>query len=196
MGDGGMGVVYEAEQVSLGRHVALKILPRSIAQDQKALRRFQREARTLASLTDAHIATLYGMEEAEGQRFLVMELAPGEDLARRLQRAPLSREQALDVAIQIAKGLEAAHARGIVHRDLKPENVMVDRHGDIRLLDFGLAKAFDNAGLSGLTATGKIGRSGKGFDNHFKTRLQIGFRRLVGILQTELLLKLLLHAQG
>jgi serine/threonine-protein kinase len=141
IGKGGMGEVYRALDTKLGREVAIKVLPPTLVDDPERVARFQREARTLASLTDAHIATLYGMEEAEGQRFLVMELAPGEDLARRLQRAPLSREEALDVAIQIAKGLEAAHARGIIHRDLKPANVMVDADLQVKILDFGLARA-------------------------------------------------------
>jgi len=141
LGKGGMGEVYRALDKKLGREVAIKVLPPALVDDPDRVARFQREARTLASLSDAHIAALYGMEEAEERRFLVMELAPGEDLAERLQREALSREQALDIAIQIARGLEAAHARGIVHRDLKPANVMVDADLQVKILDFGLARA-------------------------------------------------------
>jgi len=140
IGEDGMGVVYRAHDERLDRDVAIKVLPEDVAEDPGRLARFEREARLLASLSHQNIATLFGLEEHEGQRFLVMELAEGETLAERIKKRPIPVDDALDYARQIAEGLEAAHAEGIVHRDLKPGNVMLSPTGKIKVLDFGLAK--------------------------------------------------------
>ena len=145
VGVGGMGEVYRARDRSLGREVALKVLPHEVSKDPERVKRLEREARTLASLNHPAVATLFGLEEHEGQRFLVMELVPGQTLAERLRHGPLPIRDALDVCRQIAEGLEAAHDAGIVHRDLKPANVKVTPDGRVKLLDFGLAKALDTA---------------------------------------------------
>ncbi len=143
VGKGGMGEVFRARDTKLGREVAIKVLPEEFTKDAERLARFDREARVLASLNHSHIASIYGFEEEDGIRFLVMELAEGEDLAVVLARGPLPVEDAIDFAKQIATALDAAHEKGIVHRDLKPANVMVTGEGQIRVLDFGLAKALD-----------------------------------------------------
>ena len=141
IGRGGMGVVYEAEDTKLARKVAIKVLPESFTQDPERLARFEREARVLASLNHPNIAAIYGVEEAEGKRFLVLEFVEGENLAERLTKGPLSLEETLEVCGQIADGLEGAHERGIIHRDLKPANVKITPEGKAKILDFGLAKA-------------------------------------------------------
>ena len=143
IGVGGMGEVYRARDRSLGREVALKLLPQEVSKDPERLRRLEREARMLASLNHAGIATLFGLEEHDGQRFLVMELVPGQTLAERVRHGALPIRDALDICRQIAEGLEAAHDAGVVHRDLKPSNVKVTPDGRVKLLDFGLAKAVD-----------------------------------------------------
>jgi eukaryotic-like serine/threonine-protein kinase len=143
VGVGGMGEVYRARDRSLGREVALKVLPHEVSKDPERVKRLEREARTLASLNHPAVATLFGLEEHEGQRFLVMELVPGQTLADRLRHGPLPTRDALDISRQIAEGLEVAHDAGIVHRDLKPANVKVTPDGRVKLLDFGLAKAFE-----------------------------------------------------
>ena len=149
LGAGGMGEVYRARDTKLGREVALKVLPDALAREAERQARFEREARLLASLNHASIATLHGFEEADGSRFLVMELVPGETLEERLARGPLAdRRGALDLARQIADALEAAHAKGIVHRDLKPGNVKITPEGRVKVLDFGLAKALESDGGS------------------------------------------------
>ncbi len=125
LGAGGMGEVWRATDTTLGRDVAIKVLPASFASDPERLARFEREAQVLAALTHPNIAGIYGLEEVDGLRFLVMELAEGQTLAERLARGPLPVEEAVLVARQIAEALEAAHDKGIVHRDLKPANVMV-----------------------------------------------------------------------
>ena len=143
IGAGGMGVVYRAHDERLDRDVAIKLLPEAVAQDPDRLARFEREAKLLASLGHQNIATLHGLEEEDGHRFLVMELVEGISLAGVLARGAIPVEEALPIALQIAKALETAHENGIIHRDLKPANVMVDSEGVIKVLDFGLAKAFD-----------------------------------------------------
>jgi serine/threonine-protein kinase len=148
LGAGGMGVVYRAHDRRLDREVAIKVLPEEVARDEARLARFEREAKLLASLNHPNIATLYGLEEHRGQSFLVMELVDGETLAERIEKGPVSVDDALEIALQITAGLEAAHGHGIIHRDLKPANVMVDSEGLVKVLDFGLAKALDPEGSS------------------------------------------------
>jgi serine/threonine protein kinase len=142
IGVGGMGEVYRARDTKLGREVAIKVLPEAFSQDKERLDRFEREARLLASLNHPNIATLHGLEESDGIRFLVMELVEGETLAERIARGSIPVEEALALFKQIAEGLEAAHDKGVIHRDLKPANVKVTPEGKIKVLDFGLAKAF------------------------------------------------------
>ena len=142
LGAGGMGTVYRATDSKLGRQVAIKFLPEAFAKDPERLARFEREARLLAALNHPNIAAIYGFEEAEGVHYLVLELVPGETLAQRLKRGPLKVPEALGVGRQIAEALEAAHAKGIIHRDLKPANIKVTPEGKVKVLDFGLAKAF------------------------------------------------------
>ena len=142
LGAGGMGEVWRARDTRLQREVALKILPEAFAQDADRLARFTREAHVLASLNHPNIAAIYSFEEIDGVRFLVLELVSGETLKQRVVRAPVSVNEVLRFALQIADALEAAHGKGILHRDLKPANVNVTPEGKIKLLDFGLAKAF------------------------------------------------------
>src|ERR1700722_8832714 len=142
IGAGGMGEVYQAHDTKLGRDVAIKVLPEAFAHDPERLSRFQREAKILASLNHPNIATIHGLEQSDGAYFLVMELVLGETLAERVSAGALKVEETLKVAGQMAEALEAAHERGVIHRDLKPANVKVTREGRVKLLDFGLAKAF------------------------------------------------------
>ena len=125
LGEGGMGEVWRATDTRLDREVAIKVLPEALADDPERLARFEREAQVLASLNHPNIATIYGLEDIDGQHVLVMELVEGEDLAERLARGPIPLDEALPIARQIAEALEAAHEHGIVHRDLKPANVKV-----------------------------------------------------------------------
>ena len=143
LGAGGMGEVWRAKDTKLGRDVAIKVLPEAFTRDAERLARFEREARVLASVDHASIASIYGIEEADGQRFLVMQLAAGEDLSERLRRGPVPPVETIAIARQIADALEAAHEKGIVHRDLKPGNIKVDDEGNVTILDFGLAKALE-----------------------------------------------------
>jgi len=141
LGKGGMGELYRANDTKLGREVALKILPRELSSDAERKARFEREARTLATLQHPNIASIYGFDEVDGVRFLTMELVEGEDLAQLLKRRRPPVEEALQIARQICVGLEAAHERGLVHRDLKPANVKIGSDGVVKILDFGLARA-------------------------------------------------------
>jgi serine/threonine-protein kinase len=149
IGEGGMGVVWKAADTSLNREVAIKILPEIVASDADRLARFEREAHLLASLNHPNIAAVYGLHEHEGLRFIAMELVPSEDLAARLERGPLPLELALATASKVADALDAAHERGVIHRDLKPANVTLAEDGTVKVLDFGLAKAFDTGDASG-----------------------------------------------
>jgi serine/threonine-protein kinase len=142
LGQGGMGEVFLAHDTSLDRKVALKFLPDVFSGDPERLARFEREAKLLASLNHPNIATIYGLEQADGKRFLAMELVEGETLAQQIERGPLPVDEALDVCRQIAEGVEAAHEKGVIHRDLKPANVKITPEGKVKVLDFGLAKAF------------------------------------------------------
>src|SRR5262245_5427678 len=154
IGAGGMGEVYRARDTRLKRDVALKILPESLANDSDRLARFQREAEVLASLNHPHIAQIYGIEESNDTRALVMELVEGETLAKRIARGPIPLDEALPTAKQIAEALEAAHEQAIIHRDLKPANIKVRPDGTVKVLDFGLAKLADPMGRTAVsTAT-------------------------------------------
>jgi serine/threonine protein kinase/tetratricopeptide (TPR) repeat protein len=146
LGSGGMGEVYRAFDTRLGREVAVKTLPEAFSSDPERLARFEREARMLAALNHPAIAAIYGLEEAGGVRFIVMELVPGDTLSEKLSHGPLPLVEALKIARQIADALEAAHERGIIHRDLKPANIKVTPEGRVKVLDLGLAKAFDAKG--------------------------------------------------
>ena len=142
LGAGGMGEVYRALDSKLGREVAIKVLPEEFTQHPQKLARFEREARLLAALNHPGIATIYEVEESEGKPFLVMELVEGETLAERIARGPVPVTEALTLSQQIAEAVEAAHEKGVIHRDLKPANIKVDPEGHVKVLDFGLAKAF------------------------------------------------------
>ena len=144
IGAGGMGEVYRAHDTKLGRDVAIKVLPAIFVNDPERLSRFQREARMLAALNHPNIATIFGLEQSNGISCLVMELVPGETLAERAKAGPMPVDEAVKIAIQIAEALEAAHEKNIVHRDLKPANVKVTPEGKVKVLDYGLAKAFEN----------------------------------------------------
>ena len=146
IGEGGMGAVYRATDTSLSRQVAIKVLPDAFAADPERLARFEREAKTLASLNHPHIAAIYGLEKSAGPHALVMELVEGEDLSQRIARGAIPLDEALPIAKQIAEALEAAHEQGIIHRDLKPANIKVRADGTVKVLDFGLAKAMEPAG--------------------------------------------------
>src|ERR1700757_3184531 len=144
IGAGGMGEVYQAHDTKLGRDVAIKVLPEAFAHDPDRLSRFQREAKMLASLNHPNIATIHGLEQSNGTSYLVMELVLGETLAERVKRDGAVRiEEAFKMGVQIAEALEAAHEKGIIHRDLKPANVKVTPEDKVKVLDFGLAKAFE-----------------------------------------------------
>ena len=146
LGKGGMGEVWRARDSKLGREVAIKTLPEEFAQDEERLVRFEREAKLLASLNHPNIAAIYGLEEDNGKRFLVLELVEGDTLAERLKHGATPVEESLKLALQIAEALEAAHEKGVIHRDLKPLNIKVTPDGKVKVLDFGLAKAFAGDG--------------------------------------------------
>src|SRR5213083_2809351 len=143
LGAGGMGEVYRAHDTKLDRDVAIKVLRDAFAADPERMARFQREARTLAALNHPNIAIIHGLEQAGDVQALVMELVEGEDLSERIARGAIPIDEALPIAKQIAEALEAAHEQGIIHRDLKPANIKVTPNGDVKVLDFGLAKLND-----------------------------------------------------
>jgi serine/threonine protein kinase len=160
LGTGGMGVVYEAEDTRLPRKVALKFLPDELASDPDAVRRFHREAKTIALLNHPQICTIYDIGEHKGQSFIAMECCDGVNLKTFMSRKTLETPEVVDIASQIARALEAAHDKGIVHRDIKPGNIIVSDHGHVKVLDFGLARRFKTAetgelGLEGSTMPGR-----------------------------------------
>jgi serine/threonine protein kinase len=163
LGTGGMGVVYEAVDTRLPRRVALKFLADEVADDADASRRFRREAETIALLNHPHICTIYDVGDHEGRAFIAMERVEGVNLKTHMARKTLSTPEVVDIALQVTRALEAAHAKGVVHRDIKPGNVMVSDAGQVKVLDFGLARRFRGveaaaAGLPGLEGSTIPGR--------------------------------------
>src|SRR5580765_3509778 len=163
LGGGGMGVVYEAEDLKLGRHVALKFIPENLAGDPKSLERFSREARAASLLNHPNICTIHGIEDIHGHPFIVMERLEGESLKQTIAGQPMPVDKVLDVGVQVADALMASHAKNIVHRDIKPANIFLTPSGQVKVLDFGLAKLVHNLGTendagadNSLTAIGVI----------------------------------------
>jgi serine/threonine protein kinase len=157
---GGVGEVYEARDTKLGRNVAIKVFPSAFVHDPEPLARFQREARMLALLNHRNIATIHELEQSARTHYLEMELVPGETLAERMSKGALPLEQALKIAGQIAEALEAAHEKAVIHRDLKPANVKMTPEGRVKVLDFGLAKAFAGDGEQDLSQAPTVTATG------------------------------------
>ncbi len=159
LGAGGMGEVYRATDTNLNRDVAIKVPPPEVVEDPERLGRFKREAHLLAALNHPNIAAIYGLEEADGKPFLALELVEGEDLKERLARGAIPVDESLEIAEQIAEALEEAHNKGIVHRDLKPANVKLTPDGKVKVLDFGLAKAWSGEAPDGSSPSAALSQS-------------------------------------